>query len=125
MARLRSDGFERAVAGHCGHCKLAAKLNLDNLEQAATALCELGVQTAVAARLSVGGIVWTGTVLGAEVAIRVARHHQKMTCWCLSCVCVAGGSGCQCYVELNTCRKSIAVMRLLCAQARAQALVAR
>jgi hypothetical protein len=125
MARLRSDGFEQAAAGHYGHCKLAAKLNLDDLEQAATALCELGVQMAVAARLSVGGIVWTGTVLGAEVAIQVARRHWKTTCWCLSCMCVAGGGRCRCYVELDACGKSITAMHLPCAQARAQALVAR
>jgi hypothetical protein len=40
-----------------------------------------------------GSIVQTGTVLGAEVAIRVACHHWKMTCWHLSCVYVTGGDG--------------------------------
>ena len=41
-ARPRSDGFERAAAGLRGLCKLAAKLNLDDLEErAAAGLCEL------------------------------------------------------------------------------------
>jgi hypothetical protein len=39
MVRLRSDGFEWAVAGHHGLCKLVAKLNLDDLERAVAGLC--------------------------------------------------------------------------------------
>ena len=30
----------------------------------------------VAAKLNMGGVVWTGAVLGAKVPIRVACHHQ-------------------------------------------------
>jgi hypothetical protein len=98
---------------------------LDDLEQAAMVLCKLGMQTAVAARLNVVSIVRAGTVLGAEVAIQVAHRHRKTTCRHLSCMCVTGGGGCRCYVELDTCGKSVAVMRHPCTQARAQALVAR
>jgi hypothetical protein len=125
VARLRSDGFEWAATGLRGLCELAAKLNLDDLERAATALCELGMQTAVAARLSVGGIVQTGTELGAEVTIQVARRHRKTTRRRLSCMYVAEGGRCRCYVELDARGKSIAAMCLPCAQARAWALVAR
>ena len=104
------------------------KLNLGSLGQATMAkeLCELGTQTAVAARLSMGGVMWTGSVLGAGVAIWVARHHWRMTCQRLSCVYVAGGAGgCRCYVGLDTCGMSIVAVCLVCAQARARALVAR
>jgi hypothetical protein len=125
VARPRSDGFEWAVAGLRGLCELAAKLNLNDLEQAAVGLCELGMQMVVAVRLSVGSIVWTGMVLGAEVAIRVARRHRKTTRRCLSCVHVAGGGRCRCYMGLDACGMSVAAVRLACARAKARALVAR
>ena len=89
-ARPRSDGFEQAAAGLRGFCELASKLNLDDLEWAAAGLCELGTQAA--ARLSMGSVVQTGTVLEADVAIRVAHHHWKTTCRRLSCMYVAEGS---------------------------------
>ena len=104
------------------------KLNLGSLGQATTAkeLCELGTQTAVAARLSVGSVVWTGSVLRAGVAIRVAHRHWRTTRRHLSCVYVAGGAGgCRCYVGLDACGMSVVAVCLACAQARAWVLVAR
>ena len=124
-ARLRSDGIEQAAAGLCGLCELAAKPNLDDLEQAAAGLCELGTQTAVAARLSACGVVWTGAVREVEVEIRVACRPQKTTHRRLSCVYVAEGGVCRCYVELDACGKSVAAVRLSCALSWARALVAR
>ena len=124
-ARLRSDGIERAAAGLRGLCELAAKPNLDDLERAAAGLCEPGTQTAVAAKLNAGGVVRTGAVLGAEVAIRVARRPRKTTHRRLSCVYVAESGVCRCYVELDACGKSVAAVRLSCALSRARALVAR
>ena len=109
VARLRSDGIERAAAGLRGLCGLAAKPNLDDLERAAVGLCELGTQTAVAARLSVCGVVRTGAVREVEVEIRVARRPRKTTHRRLSCVYVAEGGVCRCYVELDACGKSVAV----------------
>jgi hypothetical protein len=98
---------------------------LNDLERAAAGLCELGMQMVVAARLSVGSIMWTGMVLGAEVTIRVACCHQKTTRQCLSCMHVAGGGRCQCYMGLNACGMSVAAVRLACAWAKARALAAR
>ena len=124
-ARPRSDGIERAVAELHGLCELAAKLNLDDLEREVARLCEPGTQTAVAARLSTCGVMQTGAVREAEVEIRVAHRPRKTTHRRLSCVYVAEGGVCQCYVELDACGKSIAVVRLSCALLRARALVAR
>ena len=59
---MRSDDFEPALAGLCGLCKLSAKLNLGNLERVVAGLCELGTQTAAAARLSIVSVVQTGAV---------------------------------------------------------------
>ena len=89
MARQRSDDFGWAAAGLRGFCELAAKRNLDELGRAAAGLCELGMQVAV--RLSVGGVMQTGTVLEVDVAIRVACRHRKTTRRRLSCVYVAEG----------------------------------
>ena len=125
VARPRSDGIERAAAGLRGLCGLAAKPNLDDLERAAVGLCEPGTQTAVAARLSACGVVRTGAVREVEVEIRVARRPRKTTHRRLSCVYVAEGGVCRCYVELDACGKSVAAVRLSCALSRARALVAR
>ena len=82
-------GFERAEARLLELEMWAVKRNLDELGQAAAGLCELGMQVAV--RLSMGSVMRTGTVLEADVAIRVARRHRKTTCRRLSCVYVAEG----------------------------------
>ena len=109
---LRSGGLEQmvmlavyervAMAGLC-ELAMAVKLNLSCLEreaarsrsaglgQAAAGLRELGTQTAVATRLSVGGVARTGMVLEADVARRVAHRHRKTTRQRLSCVYVAEG----------------------------------
>ena len=114
MARHRSDNFGWVVARLCGFCELAVEQNLDDLEQAAAGLCKL--RTQVAARLSMGGVMQTRSVLGAGVTIRVAHCHQKMTHQCLSCMYVAGGSSrCWCYVGLDVCGMSIAAVCLVCA----------
>ena len=125
MARLRSDSFEWVVVGLRGLCELAAKPNLDDLEWAAAGLCELRMQMAVAVRLSACGVMWTGVVREAEVEIRVAHRPRKTTHRCLSCMYVAEGGVCRCYVELDACGKSIAAVHLSCALPQARALVAR
>jgi hypothetical protein len=101
------------VAGLYGLCKLAVKLNLNDLEWAVAGLCKLRIQMVAVARLSMGSIMWTGMVLRAEVAIRVACCHQKTTHWHLSCIYVAGDGRCQCYIGLNACGMSITVVHFV------------
>jgi hypothetical protein len=86
---------------------------------------------AVRARLSVGSVVRTGSVCGGKIKeiarfeMGVAHHYWKMNRRRLSWVHVTGSSRILCYVGLDACGMSIAVVRLACTLVRAQALVAK